>query len=458
MRKNICIIDDQWPAEHYSDFIDETKKIEESALKYLYKNHAEWPEKELFNLAKELIDNHDEWTLSAFKNPSLYFNHIDEELFSPDIIVLDWDYGLPMSTDESLYKILESSYSIIAVYTGADKQHEVTDIVEDNKFDLYRERIRIIKKGDTDAVKQVIDYCNEKFKNNFSYKFGQELKYNAVKSLDEILISISKLSYDEFICAFGHKREDGKTEISIKEFVEIISEKFKNHLTNINFTEREIKPVDCSELKVEDISKLWSYRMYYSPNDDLVRTGDIIDLKGYDKYTKYLVISANCHLQQFWKKNFGNLALVPLHEKCNENENLKSKLTLFSSLGSYNNTKATSISNLWNNESLSVVASVPVWDKQDEIKYKNYIIFPKEIMSVNIPPPIELKDENLGNIRSQKLFYSHSEILIKENRININEPFRTPLIQFAINNITGYGAPDYPSNLQEVIKSEKLEK
>lgn len=459
MRKNICIIDDQWPAEHYPGFIDETKKIEESALKYLYQSHSDWPEEELFKLAKEIIDNHNnEWTISAFKNPNLYFNHIEEEIFSPDIIIFDWDYGIPFDTDEALLKILESSYSIIAVYTGADKENEVTDIVNDTKFDLYRDRVRIIKKGDTDAVKQVIEYCNQKFKDNFSYKFGQELKYNSVKSLDEILVSISKLSYDEFICAFGHKREDGNTDITIKEFVEIISEKFKNHLSNIKFTEEEIKPVDCSGISVDDISKLWSYRMYYSPIDDLVRTGDIITLKDYDKHTKFLVISANCHLRQFWKKNFGNLALVPLYEKSNDNDNVKNKLVLFKSLGDYNKANATSISNEWTHDALSIVASVPVPNEHGQIEYKDYILFPKEIITINIPPPIEIKDDNLGKIRNLKLNYSDSDMLISKNRININEPFRTPLIQFALNNITGYGAPDYPTSLQRVIKSIKLEK
>ncbi|MCT3756878.1 hypothetical protein HZP31_15900 [Elizabethkingia anophelis] len=459
MRKNICIIDDQWPAEHYPGFIDETKKIEESALKYLYQSHSDWPEEELFKLAKEIIDNHNnEWTISAFKNPNLYFNHIEEEIFSPDIIIFDWDYGIPFDTDEALLKILESSYSIIAVYTGADKENEVSDIVNDTKFDLYRDRVRIIKKGDTDAVKQVIEYCNQKFKDNFSYKFGQELKYNSVKSLDEILVSISKLSYNEFICAFGHKREDGNTDITIKEFVEIISEKFKNHLSNIKFTEEEIKPVDCSGISVDDISKLWSYRMYYSPIDDLVRTGDIITLKDYDKHTKFLVISANCHLRQFWKKNFGNLALVPLYEKSNDNDNVKNKLVLFKSLGDYNKANATSISNEWTHDALSIVASVPVPNEHGQIEYKDYILFPKEIITINIPPPIEIKDDNLGKIRNLKLNYSDSDMLISKNRININEPFRTPLIQFALNNITGYGAPDYPTSLQGVIKSIKLEK
>lgn len=462
MRKNICIIDDQWPAQHYPGFIDETKKLEESALKYLSIHHDDWPEKELLDLAKELIDNHnDDWAISAFKNPQLYINHIEEEVFSPDIIVFDWDYGMPFDSEDVLETILESSYSIIAVYTGADKEEEVTTVVKKDKFDIYRDRLQVIKKGDADAVQKVIAYCNSKFDTYFSYKFGKELKYNAVKSLNEILISIAKLSYKDFICAFGHKREDGTTEISIKEFVEIISQKFKNHLTNIDFTEKEIKPVACAENHLDDISRLWSYRMYYSPKDDLVRTGDIIQLTDRDKYTRYLVISADCHLLSFWKKNFGNLALVPMYEKENQNTNLKNKLKLNAGLSKYNSksTRITSISNSWIQESLSILSSLPITNG-DVIEYKDYVIFPKEIITINILPPMEIKEDNIAKIRSLRLLYSHfNEKVISEgrDRLNINEPFRTPLIQFVLNNITGYGSPDYPDSLQEVIKAKTLE-
>ncbi|HIC8754445.1 hypothetical protein [Elizabethkingia anophelis] len=459
MRKNICIIDDSLPVVDYPEFINSAKLIDESALKFLCSQHSEWPEEPLKGLINEIISSHADWGINAFHTPTFYFNHIEEEIYSPEIIIFDWDYaGESEATDVHLYRVLSTSYSVVGIFTGADRKDEIEKIINNDPFKKYSDRIHLVEKGEENAIAKIINEVNQKFESHFSYKFGQELKYNSVKSLDEILVSISKLSYDEFICAFGHKSEDGNTDITIKEFVEIISEKFKNHLSNIKFTEEEIKPVDCSGISVDDISKLWSYRMYYSPIDDLVRTGDIITLKDYDKHTKFLVISANCHLRQFWKKNFGNLALVPLYEKSNDNNNVKNKLVLFKSLGDYNKANATSISNEWTHDALSIVASVPVPNEHSQIEYKDYIIFPKEIITINIPPPIEIKDDNLGKIRNLKLNYSDSDMLISKNRININEPFRTPLIQFALNNITGYGAPDYPASLQGVIKSIKLEK
>ncbi|MEY8760290.1 hypothetical protein [Chryseobacterium tongliaoense] len=200
--------------------------------------------------------------------------------------------------------------------------------------------------------------------------------------------------------------------------------------------------------------------MYYFPNDDLVRTGDIIQLVDGDEYTKYLVISADCHLLSFWKKNFGNLTLVPMYEKCNENVNLKNKLKLNAGLSKYNekSSRVTSISNSWIQESLSIVSSIPVLN-DTLLEYKDYVIFPKEIITINVPPPFEVNNDNINMIRNLRLLYSHFGSKVVEegkSRINLNEPFRTPLIQFILNNISGYGSPDYPFNLQEVIKAKKL--
>jgi hypothetical protein len=68
----------------------------------------------------------------------------------------------------------------------------------------------------------------------------------------------------------------------------------------------------------------------------------------------------------------------------------------------------------------------------------------------DIPPP----DQDPGVYRKLALTYDHLEDFSGENRVNINEPFRSPLIQFVLSAITGFGAPDYPAELQNSINSK----
>jgi hypothetical protein len=69
---------------------------------------------------------------------------------------------------------------------------------------------------------------------------------------------------------------------------------------------------------------------------------------------------------------------------------------------------------------------------------------------MDIPPP----DQDPGVYRKLALTYDHLEDFSGENRVNINEPFRSPLIQFVLSAITGFGAPDYPAELQNSINSK----
>lgn len=462
MKRKICIIDDKLPASEYSDFIDEKQLLDQSILKYLCLKHRNWSEEPLKGLILKIISDHDDWTISGFLNPEFYFNHVKDEIYSPEVIIFDWDYVTqPMASEEYLLEILKSTYSIVGIYTGADKEEEISNILASPEFQPYTEsRIHMVEKGIENSVSKILVEVNKRFNNDFSFKLGQELKFNAVKALDSILVNIGGMSFNEFICTFGHKMgEDGnKRSISIYEFIEILSEKFRNNLANADWSETTFESSEPANVTEEQlVRKLWSYRMFKFPKDDLVRSGDIISKVDGDKNEKFLVISSDCHMNQLWKKNFGSLTLIPLFANTETSSIFKDKLlTAQKRKQLRDNTKATSITNLNGFESLTLIASIPSKNEQGEDEFIDYIAFPRSVFSIDIPKPNNLE---VGNqIKDQTLYYSHIKDYKGKGRLSLNEPFRSPLIQYCVNTITGYGTPDYPSELQKSIQERFKER
>jgi len=117
MNLSICVIDDEIPASKEPSIYD-YKRLNSSNLKLLLSNGAIWDKKELKDLIEELIKKTGEWDISAFTDPSLYLNCHAEELYSPEIIILDLDFPTtPKSTEEHIMDILMSSFSIVYIYT-----------------------------------------------------------------------------------------------------------------------------------------------------------------------------------------------------------------------------------------------------------------------------------------------------------------------------------------------------
>lgn len=454
MRKNICIIDDSLPVVDYSEFINSTKLIDESALKFLCSQHSEWPEEPLKGLINEIISSHANWGINAFHTPTFYFNHIEEEIYSPEIIIFDWDYaGESEATDIHLYRVLSTSYSVVGIFTGADRKDEIEKIITNDPFKKYSDRIHLVEKGEENAITKIIDQVNEKFESHFSFKLGQELKYNSIKALDSILVSISNLSFDDFVNTFGHESENKKY-ITINEFIEILTEKYKNNLNDQVFSQHKFEIVNNqAAIPGEVLRELWWYRMFYNPKDDIVRTGDIIQLKGAEENVRFLVISSDCHLNLFWNKNLGSITLIPLQKIEKGSTNLIDKLKINGKgkTDKFKNEIPTSIATKWIIDSLTIVPNIKEFESDGKNStFFDYAIFPREVFSINvrIPKGQEANSHKLG------LTYSFfNECINHESRLNINEPFRTPLIQFIVNNITGYGAPDYPKALKDVIKN-----
>ena len=446
--KTVCYIDDKIPVANFPDYFEETKLIDQQVLKFLLKNDTtDWSEDEnVKGVIVSLLDLSADWECYAFTAPQFFINHRNNGYcINPDVILYDWDYNDSPSSNSSekhLLDLLKSTHSIIIIYTGADKTDEINDILHKDEFKPYKDRLTLNEKGKPlndknnaeKSVNEVIEEAKKRFESNFSYKYAKELLYNSNKSLNEVLSEISALSVEEFINSFGHK-ENNNFIVESEEFAGIIFDKYKQKLIE-NLPALESPSTEKKDLSSDIIKKIWSYRLYYNSQSNQIKQGDII------KYNDnlFLAFSSDCHMERFWCKNYGFLAVIPLY-KIGKNEKCKD---LFGELTKSNNFKPTSLTNTQGLENIAVLPAIPINDN-----FFDYILFPKGIKTIEIPLPT-VNGKNTNDIRKDKsLEYSDVDNLDKV--VSISENFKNQLIQFVQDNITGYGCPDFPKILSDYL-------
>ena len=445
MAHNICIIDNDFPTkfdevEEYA--FDDTIVLNSTDIRILYNKVKDWKNgNPVRSLVEGLLnDRKTNWKICGFKAPEIFLNHIAEDSYNPDMIVFDWDYDGKRGEGDDivslLYEILELKYCIIKIYSGADKDKEINEVLEQDRFKSHTNRISFLSKKVKDSTATLVENLQERYNVNFSHGFKNTFLKEMDIAINRVLSNIGELSYNEFISTFGyHDKKNNKAILNGAEFVEIIAEKTKSNLVSSGeFNDEFI--VDYQEIDNDvSIRKLWFNRMFHFPMDNIVRKGDIINLNGEE--LKYLVISSDCHLSGFWKKNLGYLSLVPIYPLTNPN--LKLILKQNSELGKF---KITSLTNPQLISSITVLPGI----FYEEDSFEDGVLITKEIRSFKI--------ELNGNSPTKVLEYTDSEELNGTNRAKLNEPFLTPLVDFIISNITDLGVPDYPDSVKELFKNQ----
>lgn len=455
MKTTVCYIDDKIPVANFAEYFEDTKLIDQQVLRFLLKNDTtDWSEDEnVKGVIVSLLDHSADWECYAFTAPQFFINHRENgNYINPDIILYDWDYNdspNSSSSEEHLFELLKSTHSIIIIYTGADKNDELTGILQKEEFKPYKDRLTLIEKGKPlndennaeKSVDKVIKEAKKRFASNFSYKYAKDLLYKSNESLNKVLSEISALSVEQFIVSFGYKnKNENKFQLDPEEFTSILFEKYKQTLTEYIDTLEEIAANTSSDSSpIELVKKVWSYRLYYNSKNNRIKQGDIV--QNIINNDLFLVFSSDCHMEKFWCKNYGFLALIPLYKI---EKNGKSK-KLFSELEKSNSFSVSSLVNSNGLNNISILPAIPV----SEDKYSDYILFPKGIKTIEIPL-LAVDSKNTNDIRKDRsLEYSDVDNLKKV--VSISESFKNPLIQFIQDNITGYGVPDFPNKLAKEL-------
>jgi hypothetical protein len=441
---SLCIIDDKIPVEEFLDRIkvNDTGIIDTNVLlSYLeWAEEITWTDTNLYNLIKSLIEQMDlELSISGFKTHSFFLNYIEECLYSPDIIIFDWDVGpSEVPPEESLKTILNKTYCLVAIYTGYDKQNEIDAIIQAEIFKSFSSRIFMIDKNKYNSAETVINNIKSHLE-DFSIKYGRDFKHNINAAINASFCEIGGLSFHQFIKLFGVNYDDEgvkKYQISSLDFIDIMSDQIKAHLISSRTIESLIATEQPEDILAE--KKLWHFRMFHEPQDDVVRKGDIVWNKNENRY--YLVISSDCHLNDFWKKNLGLLVAVPLY-KTNDilvtdkiRKSIKNATLVKFQLSSLVNPQGVNITIL------------PFMDNKDD-----YIVMLKEIKTFDIKGPPG------DNKYIYPLKYSMMSDFKSEQRFRLNEPFLSALIERILRSITDIGVPDYSNMIKNSLEKNVTE-
>jgi len=450
MAFSICLIEDAIPIEAAEGF-DHKERLNSSGLNFLLNNqHISWPEDAVKNLVAELIKLKDTQEVSAFTNPAFYFTCFERERYTPDIVILDWDFRIKAEeTEDYLIQILETTFCYVSIFTGVDQKREIETLLSAEKYKPYlNERINIIHKEDTDAVNEVLKIIKQKTDNNFSFKFGNTLRREVSRSLEQILVSLGCIPLNDLIRLLGEKNES-ESVLSPDCLVELIVEKLRNDLNARHFGEQQKVALTGLQPIASDVAAMfWAYRFYYRPSDSIVRRGDIV-FETANKDNKYLVVSADCNLRRFWKNQYGFLNIVPIIE-VNKAQALKDKLSFAKKLKNIK-FEFSSLANTSDGLSDGVFLLPFIEDEG----CKSYLLFSRELSSREIKPDStkistgDGKEKKNANIR---LEYGTNNPYTR--LCTISEPFLSPLITKILDSVSGGGVPDY----SEIVRGELSKK
>lgn len=419
MKHTVCFIDDKIPVAQYNEYFNDTDIISSSVIKYLLKQEAtNWEDVVVKNMCEKLINEPENWSVSAFTSPAFYDNYTKDNVYAPEIVIYDWDYNYAGNESEKyLQEILKNSYTMIFVFSGSDHIDEINGIVGKEEFKRFGDRLSVVDKNENNSIDSIISQIAQKEQDNFSFAYGFEIVHNSNKTINGILSDISTLSIEDFVASIG--TINGDKYVSTNEnFIDAIVPRYKNILRNYSLKDISIKKTDNPNL--ERIRKVWSYRLYDNDKTNKVKMGDIIKDSN-DKL--FFVVSSDCHLHKFPKVNFGFLTLIPMYQ-CDTDE-AKRIMKI--------NKAEPAMTSLTSNKqsSMTILPCIPINNALID-----YVIIPKSIVSYEI--------KNLSGAKD--LLYENLDGY--EKVTSVIDPFKSPLIQYVMDNITGYGCPDYPDILR----------
>ncbi len=332
------------------------------------------------------------------------------------------------------------------IFSGADKKPEIEIVLAKHEFQEYKERLHYLDKAfnGTDQTTVLLQNAEQLYDSNFSFRFANILRIKGIQTIDKILSDMGKLLLNDIknhiVIGDGGK----------KDLIDFLTEKFRSKIASREIYDILDKiPEPTQEARTMDdsiVKKMWSYRLYFQreTGDDLVRCGDIVKVE--DDF--HLIISADCDLGGFWKKNLGIINMVALHELKQTNITLKDWLTACVKPANIPGPVPNLLGNVGElAEGPFVLPFVPVNGCM-----KNFLAIPKDLISLRIPTYPgnwkSLSEKLRGREAMKYSFWPRTERLC-----TVSEPFLIPVIQHVLNTIAGNGVPDYSEPMKVILKN-----
>lgn len=480
---NLCVIDDRIPVNGEIDIAD-NYPLSYPVLKLLLEKQRNWDDPEVKKLIEDICKKPEQWRVYAFTDPNIYLNAVQNDGYSPNIIIYDWEYPTVDNPGEILNEILETTYAVVYIFTGGDHKAVIEATLAKEPLKKYcANRLYLLMKNEADAPQKLLLQAEEAYKANFSFRFGRELRQAAYKALEAVLITFGQYNLNMISLMLrdetGEEVATNETDLKMALSQEIANKIVEDgHLLQLLVTEAKLsgqnahnvihlltgkifEHINTTRISVshEEVAStgsvttapidLWSSRLYYQPSDSTVRNGDIVR-NGNNQY--FLVCSADCDLARFWNKNMGTINLIPLFH-------IQSDATQIKGLFELTNTPTQAISKICALDTKSIIGQSPAGSFilpfvkfPDQSTDNLFMGFPKRIISYPVQAPNLAQGEPITNRRDISLDYT---MWIGYERVStISEPFLTPLIQHCLASIAGYGTLSYPDKIGQAIKQQ----
>ena len=466
-KKHIYIVDDAFISPAASKKKDNDKIFYNNELQdFTNMSDEMWTDVIVKNLCSLLISK--DWFVYGFSHPNHLLEKLeDDSSMGPAIIIYDWDYPDTNLENENKLKEILSNYPVyIFIYTGCDKTDTIRNLIYSEDFHLYKRRISILEKNinGESSVDKLTSFLNDLIQQDFSFKFGSNMRKILLKGIDKTLSNFSSMNISNVLKLLnGEQNEDLSKEIKrmladkiisyiktskdvnnimkeltsdikiINEIKNILSSKIENNIISTALIIDKSNTNDkCNSDEAKTLMReLWAYRLYNNPTDNVVRTGDIIRKKGSANYNSlYMIITDNCSLTRFKSKTAGllnTIELKPLKSFCQDE------------------IKAKNITSLTNTTGFSKTNGRPLLLPYINLnkKHVDYILYMQNHKCIQVE--VDNYNEKDPLLYDDKFEY---EIVC-----SISSEFLHPLIGTIINNLYGWGCEDYSQIVQKDIES-----
>jgi hypothetical protein len=293
--KRIWIVENAVPFEQLAYL---PPYIENTGVRYLLEEQPnEWTEDSVRVLCNQFCS--DEYELAVFQSPGLLERHLRLGVAPPHVVIFDWEgvgFGDAINVD-AIGGVLASTFSYVQVYTqyGAD--------AVDGHLAQLRERYpgRLLPTRAKDQVTpaELRASVTEAWENTIAGETADAVRDRARAAVERLLIDL---------CSVPKTALAAVVKGSGNQFVSVVMAKLRDELGAAPVDELSaIVKGDRAPGGGEDLRRLQSAFYYYFPQDDLVRTGDIL-VKGDGNYA--MVVTPWCNLESFQKKTGGYLTVV----------------------------------------------------------------------------------------------------------------------------------------------------
>lgn len=486
--KNIWIVDDDIPIEilefDNEALLDGRCPIDRGVLSHLSLSDEGWNDKAVFELCKELLETNNE--IKAFLLPTGALDYLRKGALPPDVIIFDMNYrNIPDNAKviSLLESILKRCISVIQIYTKESLQEIDLELAPLTR--RYSSRLQPPRLKHETHADQLESIISGKLSTSLSSQLATNIRRLSTTAIENVLVRLDDLPVDIAVSLLT----GGSSNINDEEFIELLSSKCSSILgsskefTNaiIDYAKKANIPEEKGRAFVDEVVQLFVrsvrtniqndkwlydaiksvgqkprvtglddatlntiiqdfsvYRLYDRPDDNIVRTGDIISLSETEKTIPDLivVITPPCDLNRFWKKTRGVLTYAKMHP-------LTTDIGI-PILRAYNNSDTKKPSSVTSTVNPFIFPLIPVTDETRV----DYALFIYEVQNIELDGHKLWKPDSgilERDYYDSPLTYTEmNELFYAKRCCRISEPFLSGILSGLKDHIFRTGIPDFP--------------